>query len=123
MMFLDLPVVLHSSEERRIGENYVMSWEEDGGGREIPCEGEKGDGLRFGWSVLFFSLFFFFFAPSVRVRLLLEGWTRARARAVEAACARAADGVALLSGVRLALPLLYRSHCTLYTGLMQLPHS
>lgn len=32
-------------------------------------------------------------------------------------CARAADGVAALSRVRLALPLLYRSHCTPYNPL------
>lgn len=51
------------------------------------------------------------FPPSVCVLLPLEGWT------VNASCARAADGVVLLSGVRLALSLLYHSHCTLYQPL------
>lgn len=37
---------------------------------------------------------------------------KSRTRAVGASCARAADGMALLSWVRLALPLLYHSHCT-----------
>lgn len=59
----------------------------------MPCKGEKGDGGKI-WLV--------FFLP-----LCVCHWSGG-----EQECARAADGVALLSGVRLALPLLYHSLCT-----------
>lgn len=64
----------------------------------MPWEGEKGDGGRFGWCS--FSL--------CACKSAIGGMDRA----VEVSCARAADGVALLSWVRLALPLLYHARCT-----------
>lgn len=70
----------------------------------MPCEGEKGDGGSFGWC----------FSSLYACTSAVGGVDRAEQEQRERSCARAADGVALLSGVRLALPLLYHSHCMLY---------
>lgn len=71
-------------------------------GERCHVKVRRGMGGRFGWC---FS--------SLCVRHQKGG--RCRTRVVGALCARAADGVALLSCVGLALPLLYHSHCTLLT--------
>lgn len=74
----------------------------------MPWKGEKGDGGgMFG---------VFFFSSLCAWKSAIGGMDRA----VEVLCARAADGEALLSWVRLALPPLYRSHCTTYNILSYL---
>lgn len=59
---------------------------------------------------------FFFFSSLCAWKSAIGGMDRA----VEVLCARAADGEALLSWVRLALLPLYRSHCTTYDTLSYL---